>query len=132
MKLQFKPCLQLALYCSPALCIPHQALEICELNDRLHLKTAYHCYGKYSEALGAIPAAINRLDLTREGQRPLPFTISSSFRFFFLLLPSSSPLLLPSPLLSSPSLLSPPPLLPSPSLPSPSPSLPSPSPSSPS
>ena len=38
---------------------PPQAVEVAELNDRMHLKTTYYNYGKHAEGIGELTAAIN-------------------------------------------------------------------------
>ena len=38
-----------------------QAIEVAELQDRIHLRTTYYNYAKHLEATGNIPAAIVKL-----------------------------------------------------------------------
>ena len=40
-----------------------QAVEVAELNDRLHLKNTYYNLAKYSESIGEIKSAIKRYSI---------------------------------------------------------------------
>jgi intraflagellar transport protein 140 len=50
----------------------NKAIEVAELHDRLHLKTTHHLYGKYSEAVGEISAAISSYERAETYRTEVP------------------------------------------------------------
>lgn len=67
-----------------------QAIEVAELQDRIHLRTTYYNYAKHLEATGNIPAAIvklvNNFSLSLTLCHGLHFQWVFIFPFFFLVL----------------------------------------------